>query len=136
MPDHDDGIDAAFNDLVRTELASVDPRMCECKCNGAEPHSDRLCGRRATMFVALHRWGWCDEPPDAAGFTKPDDVDADGNITSLMCEMCATHALAVGALKIKAMLAGLPPDLRADPHCPTCGRRMAFASDLVMLRPL
>jgi hypothetical protein len=90
MPDNDN-IDAAFNDLVRTELANPAP-PCECKCNGGEPHSDRLCGNRATMFVALHRWGWCDQPADAEGFTRPESVDEDGNITAMMCQLCAAHA--------------------------------------------
>lgn len=132
MADHDN-IDAAFNDLVRTELAAAPPLECECKCNGSEPHSDRLCNGRATMFVTLHRWGWCNEPADAAGFTRPECVDGDGNITSVMCADCAAHAQHVAAAKIKVLIAQLPPSRL---RCPTCGRRSQFVDDILTVRPM
>ena len=136
MPDNDRDIRAQFNDLVRTELASEPPPECECKCNGAEPHSDRLCQRPATKFVALHRWGWCDEAPDAGGVTRPESVDADGNITSVMCGPCAKHAERVAQLKIKDMLAQIPPWARSQAHCPTCQRPTTTTEDILTVRPL
>jgi hypothetical protein len=131
-----DNIDAAFNDIVRTDLAAEQAPPCECKCNGGEPHSDRLCGNRATMFVALHRWGWCNQPADAAGFTRPESVDEDGNITAMMCKLCATHAVRVAILKIKQMKAMLPPGHRDTAHCPSCGRPTVVADDILQVRPI
>lgn len=137
MPEQDnaDDVRAVFNDLVRTELADgSDGPPCECKCNGGEPHADRLCGRPATTFVALHRWGWCDKSPDAEGFTRPADVDADGNITSLMCGQCSDHAYQVAHRKIRMLIRKLPAG--AIPSCPTCQRPTATADDILERRPM
>lgn len=134
-PGHDDDVRAVFNDLVRTELAADDNGPpCECKCDGAEPHADRRCGREATTFVALHRWGWCDQPADAEGFTRPADVDADGNITSLMCEKCADHAYQVAKRNVRKMISKLPAGV--IPSCPTCQRPTTCADDILERRPM
>jgi hypothetical protein len=136
MPDqqHGDDIDAVFRELVQTDLAARPRPMCECKCNGGEPHSDRLCGRAATPDVALHRWGWCNEDPDAQGFTRPESVDADGNITALMCGPCADHAYQVAKNNIKKLRGQLARD--TIPQCPTCGRPTVTPEDIFERRPL
>lgn len=134
MSDHmpDDAIKSAFNDLVRTDLAAPAPE-CECKCNGAEPHADRLCHKRATVLVALHRWGWCDEaiPADAA---DPAAYDADGNLTALMCDKCAEWAVAVARRNITKVLDEIPAGGRAE--CPTCHRVTTRWQDIAERRPL
>ena len=121
-------ITATFNDIVRTELAAP---MCECKCNGLEPHADRLCNARATVLVAMHRFGFCNEPPTAGGVRNPENVDADGNLTAYMCTRCANHAYAVARYKVDQLHA-----MPVPPVCPTCHRDIRLASDLITRRPI
>lgn len=121
----------AFNDLVRTELATPPP-MCECKCDGLEPHADRLCKARATTLVAMHRFGFCDEPADAGGVLNPDNVDEDGNLTAIMCDRCADHAMAVARRKVAGLIAGYTPG--TTPTCPTCGRDVVRGEDIITRR--
>lgn len=123
-------INAAFNDLMRIE-APIPRQPCECKCDGYTPHADRLCGNgheraNATEIVALHRWGWCDDPPDA-------NCDEDGNLTALMCGRCADHAEAVGKAQIRLMMSD-PDNYGRDPHCPACHRPTTSWEHLVKRR--
>lgn len=130
-PDLDpDDVRRLFNDLARTDLAAAPPPMCECKCNGIEPHSDRLCHARATTLVALHRWGWCTElPADVVDVVDKACLDEDGNMTSYMCGRCADHAEAVARRKIALLAASGEPMA-----CPTCGRLTISGADIFTRR--
>ncbi|OCB44719.1 hypothetical protein A5721_18795 [Mycobacterium vulneris] len=122
----------AFNDLVRTELA-MSPPVCECKCDGLEPHADRPCTasqggprRRATTLVALHMVGMCDMNRDGV---RPPDVDQLGNLCAYMCTPCADHAYAVSRRKVEQLRSMFP--VGVTPRCPTCGRDIACADDVI-----
>lgn len=118
-----------INDIARVD-APLEAPMCECKCTGSiEPHSDRPCNRYATKFVRLHRWGFCEDNPDADGYAKPENVDADGNITAYMCSRCAGHALAIAWRNIRQCYANIPPGA-GPPRCPTCNRPTTRGEDI------
>lgn len=120
----------AFNDLVRTELAGPRP-MCECKCNGLEPHADRRCNRHATVLVALHMWGICDRTPAELGVVDPSCVDENGNMTSYMCGRCADHAEAVARRNIGRLAVSGSPMV-----CPGCGKATVEAADIFERRSI
>jgi hypothetical protein len=128
--DNRDDVRSVFNDLVRTELADGDGPGCECKCDGAEPHADRRCGRRATTFVAVHLWGECENPD----VVNPAAVDADGNLTCLMCGPCSLHAYHVAQARVKQLAARLPSGV--VPSCPACYRPTVSADDIIERRPM
>lgn len=133
-PEHDAELEAMFRDIVEPE--EIDRRPpCECKCDsGAGMHSDRRCGQRATHLVALHRWGFCTDPPDTEGYRKPENVDTDGNICAVMCPRCANNAERVAQNNIRQMLATMPAGV--IPPCPTCGRPTEKAEDICETRPI
>lgn len=137
----DDAVRRLFNDIARTDLAGPPPR-CECNCNGEEPHADRKCSvpgkpavRRAALYlVALHRFGWCRDEPTAHGIVNPAAVDADGNMTAYMCQICTDHAVAVTRRNVNILLGSVA---RGDiPRCDTCGRAVARWQDLMERRPV
>lgn len=132
LPDlDDDDIRRVFNDLARTELTTAIQPMCECNCTGDTPHADRLCGARAVVLVGLHRWGWCDEPADAGGTKHPENVDAEGNLTAMMCQRCARHAVTVAGLHVRQLaVSGQPME------CPTCRKPVERALDIAKVTPL
>lgn len=135
--DPDAALRAAFNDIARTELAAPPPE-CECKCvGGIAPHSDRLCHRRATTLILLHRWGWCDVDPRTVDppLVDPAVCDESGNMTSYMCDMCADHAEAVAKANVRTMLAD-PDRFGAHPTCPTCHKHTMRWQDLLERRRL
>jgi hypothetical protein len=124
-------IRSQFNDLIRTDLADVGvSATCECKCDrNPQRHANQPCTNEATHYVALHRWGWCDETVDDV-----EKLDPDGNLTALMCAACANNAWNVAAGNIRKLLMSLPPGQR--PHCPTCGRPTHLTADIIEKRPL
>lgn len=134
-----DPVRRAFDAMMADPEADLaEPRPeCECKCNGAEPHADRLCHRPATTLVALHRFGWCTEDPRTVipPLADPSVCDENGNQTSLMCDRCADHAVAVCKSKVRMLLAD-PDAWGVDPQCPTCHKRIQRWQDLGELRPM
>lgn len=124
-----DNLDDAFAELA----AELDPGRpdCECDCTSKSgPHSDRRCGRRATMLVAIHAWGCCNQ----ADPVDPAAMDEDGNLCVVMCGPCARHAEQRAAANIRLLRSRLPSEVAME--CPTCGRPTAHATDLVETRPI
>lgn len=130
-PDLDeDDVRRLFHDLARTELATERP-MCECKCDGLEPHADRRCGKRAIVLVALHMWGDCDRTPAELGVVDLSCVDEHGNMTSYMCGRCAGHAEAVARRNIGRLAVSGAPMV-----CPGCGKATVEAADIFERRSI
>lgn len=129
--------DAMMADPVTDAAAVEQPPECECKCDGAEPHADRRCHKRATTLVALHRWGWCDEDPRMAipPLADPAACDDRGNMTSLMCDKCADHAVAVAKAKIRLLMQD-PDTYGAHPECPTCHKHTIRWQDILETHPM
>lgn len=125
---HDPNLETDFLAIVEPEDIDTRPWCC-CACDtGVGMHADRRCGQRATTVVAMHQWGSCTDPTEAG------DVDADGNVCSVMCKGCADHTMQVARAAVRIMLATMPAGI--TPRCPTCGRPTETAEDICETRPI
>ncbi|WP_431231502.1 hypothetical protein ACQ856_18240 [Mycolicibacterium psychrotolerans] len=135
-----------FNDLLRTDdvLSTSADRPCECACNGAEPHADRLCGRltpagfrrnTATDLIAMHLFGYCTDPA-SGGVQFPENVDETGNLCVYMCGRCADHAEAVTRRNVAQLWEMAAAQHLPHPECPACRREIRLATDLTKRRPI
>jgi hypothetical protein len=126
-PDLKAAVDAALNDIARTDAPITRSTQCDAR------HRGHRCPATATKLVRMHRWGECEDPPDDA--KDADRFDTSGNVVVTMCGPCAGYALQVAWQRARELAANIPPALHPV-RCPTCLTPTTRGDDLCQIEDL